>query len=84
MAYILEMILKAAAAVAARVQAGRKVTMMARAAPMDADMTDSSGAGEPAEIVLPGNALSSLPVCQRLGPLCQQVGHVRICVWRCI
>ena len=84
MAYILEMLLKPAAAMAAQVQAGRIGTMKAQAAPMDADMTDSSGAGKPAEIVLPGNALSSLPVCQRLGPICQRLGHVRICVWRCI
>ena len=77
MAYILEMLLKPAAAMAAQVQAGRIGTVKAHAAPMDADMTDSSGAGEPAEIVLPGNALSSLPICHR-------PGHVRICVWRCI
>jgi hypothetical protein len=77
MAYILEIVLKLVAAMAARRQARREGAMMAQAAPMDADMTDSSGVGKPTEIVGPGNALSSLPFCQLLG-------HVRICVWRCI
>ncbi len=77
MAYILEIVLKLVAADAARRQARREGAKMARGAPMDADMTDSSGVGEPTEIMVPGNALSSLPVCQELG-------HVRICVWRCI